>query len=262
MSWIVKKVQVNIPFKMLWDSYIEFFIKNRLNPEIGLDAVSLKQFSLDDFKNIAQQLHRHNLSITLHAPFIDLSPGSLDPIVLNLTRYRFKQVLQLVPLFKPITVICHAGYDWKRYGYCQEEWVEKSLQTWSWLGSRVAEEGSQLMLENVYEHSPEDIRILFENLEKKNVRFCLDTGHQSAFSRSTLRTWLDSLGQYLGQIHLHDNNGEDDDHLAMGKGRINFEAFFTALKSIKPDPPVITLEPHEDGDLWPSVEFLEKIWPW
>ena len=262
MSWIIKKVQVNIPFRMLWDSYIELFIKHGLNPEIGLDAISLNRFSFDDFKDIAQRLHKQNLTITLHAPFIDLSPGSLDPDVMDLTRHRFKQLLKLVPLFKPKTVVCHAGYDWKRYGYFKEEWVEKSLKTWSWLGSRIADEGGQLMLENVYEHSPEDILILFENLEKQNVGFCLDTGHQSAFSRTSLKVWLDSLGQYLGQLHLHDNNGKNDDHLAMGKGKINFEAFFKALEAIKKAPPVITLEPHEDGALWPSLEFLEKVWPW
>ncbi len=61
---------------------------------------------------------------------------------------------------------------------------------------------------------------------------------------------------------LHDNNGKYDDHLAMGKGKINFEAFFKALKTIKKAPPVITLEPHKDGALWPSLEFLEKVWPW
>ena len=129
MSWILKKVQVNIPFNMLWDSYIELFIKNGLNPEIGLDAISLEQFSLDNFKNIAHRLHKQNLSITLHGPFIDLSPGSSDPEVMELTRHRFEQLLKLVPLFKPKTVICHAGYDWNRYGYLKEEWVEKSLQT-------------------------------------------------------------------------------------------------------------------------------------
>ncbi len=48
----------------------------------------------------------------------------------------------------------------------------------------------------------------------------------------------------------------------MGRGKINFEAFFKALKTIKTAPPVITLEPHEEEDLWPSVEFLEKVWSW
>ncbi len=262
MNWIAKKVQVNIPFTMLWDSYIELFIKNGLNPEIGIDAVSLNRFSYDDFKDIARRLHEQNLTITLHGPFIDLSPGSSDPDVVNLTRHRFKQMLKLVPLFKPKTVVCHAGYDWKRYGYFKEEWVKKSLEIWSWLGALIADEGGQLMLENVYEHSPEDIRILFENLEKQNVGFCLDTGHQSAFSRTSLTAWLDSLGPYLGQIHLHDNQGKNDDHLAMGKGKIDFNTFFKALKAIRKAPPVITLEPHEEEALRPSLEFLEKVWPW
>ena len=173
-----------------------------------------------------------------------------------------KPLFEVTQFFKPKTVVCHAGYDWKRYGYFKEEWVEKSLQTWSWLGSLIAGNGGQLMLENVYEHSPEDIRVLFENLENQHVGFCLDTGHQSAFSRTSLKGWLDSLGPYLGQLHLHDNNGKFDDHLAMGKGQINFEIFFNALKEIKKTPPVITLEPHEDDALWPSLEFLERRWPW
>jgi len=262
MNRLIKKVQVNIPFTMLWDSHIDLFVKHGLNPEIGIDAIALERFSFSDFKTIADQLHKLNLTITLHAPFSDMSPGSLDPAIRDITRRRFKQVLKLVSLFKPKTVVCHAGYDWKRYGYFRKSWIERSLEIWSWLGLRITNEGGQLMLENVYEHSPEDIRILFENLEEQNVGFCLDTGHQSAFSRSSLDTWLDSLAPYLGQLHLHDNDGKHDDHLALGLGQIDFKRLFASLKALKETPPTITLEPHEEGAFWPSLEYLEKIWPW
>lgn len=262
MRWLIDKIHVNIPFTMLYESYIDPFISNRLNPEIGLDAIALERFSFSEFSNIAEQLHSHELKINFHAPFMDLSPGSPDPAVRELTRHRFEQVIRLIPLFHPIKVVCHASYDRKRYGPMRDLWIKNSLEIWSWMGEQVNDAGSQLMLENVYEHHPDDIRIIFERLSRHHVRFCLDTGHQAAFSRTSLETWLSSLGDVLGHLHLHDNGGQLDDHLALGKGSINFKAFFKHLKAIRNEPPTMTLEPHREEDLWPSFEYLANIWPW
>jgi len=262
MNELIRKTQVNIPFTMLYESHLEMFLKHGLNPEIGLDCTALERFSISDFETIAARLHERGLTITLHAPFLDLSPGSPDPAVWALTRSRFEQVLRVVPLFKPRSVVCHAAYDWKRYSYLRELWLENSINTWSWLGQRIRDEGAVLMLENVYERGPDEIQMLFENLRDHCVGFCLDTGHHAVFSRRSLKTWIESLGSFLGQVHLHDNRGKEDDHLAMGKGRIDFLFLFTQLKAIKNDPPIITLEPHREGDYWPSIEYLEKLWPW
>jgi sugar phosphate isomerase/epimerase len=262
MQWLIKKIQVSIPFTMLHQTYLDHFLRNRLNPEIGLDATALESFSLSDFNNIAKEFKKQNLSVTLHAPFVDLAPGSTDPSVRALTRHRFEQVLQVVPFFKPKTVVCHSGYEKKRHDYFKETWIENSLEMWSWLGTRLRDEGALLMLENVYEHGPEDLRIFFENLKNHGVRFCLDIGHQAVFSVTSIETWLKQLGAYLAQVHLHDNLGEHDDHMRLGMGHFNFPKFFKLLKSLKKSPPVITLEIHNAPDLWPSFEYLETVWPW
>lgn len=262
MSRILQSVQVNIPFTMLYDTYLPRFLELRLNPEVGLDAAALERFSFGDFREIAEQLQAYGPSTTLHGPFMDLSPGSPDPAVRELTRHRFEQVLELVGLFKPKSVVCHAGYQKKRYGYIRDAWIENSLETWSWLGSRLEREGSRLMLENVYEHGPDDIRDIFERLENRGVGFCLDTGHQAAYSRTSLKRWVQSLGPYLGQIHLHDNHGSEDEHTALGKGSIDFQSLFRQLETTMEEPPIVTLEPHKEEDFWPSVEYLERFWPW
>jgi sugar phosphate isomerase/epimerase len=263
MAGLLEKIQVNIPFTMLFESYLDRFIRHKLNPEIGFDAEALDRFSLSDFVRIADQLHERGLTSTLHAPFMDLSPGSPDPTVRLVTKNRFEQVLRLVRLFKAKTVVCHAGYDWKRYWYMRDAWVEKSLEMWSWLGEGIRDAGALLMLENVYEQDPDDIRVLFENLRAQRVGFCLDTGHHAVFSRASLEMWVKSLGPYLGQIHLHDNSGIRDDHLGLGEGgSVDFEALFRQLIASREEPPVVTFEPHKEEDLWPSVEYLEKIWPW
>ncbi len=263
MSWLVKKVQVNIPLTMLIESFLDRFINEGLNPEIGVDADTLDSFSPSDLKPVAQRLFANDLSVTLHGPYMDLSPGSPDREVVSVARRRFEQMLGLVSVFKPKTVVCHTGYDEKRYWHMKDLWLEKSLEIWSWLGTRVRSEGALLMLENVYEQNPGDLAPLFENLENQGVGFCLDTGHHSVFSDIPIKTWIDTLGHYIGQLHLHDNHGEQDEHLAMGRGKIDFITFFNLLKEHKDSrPPVITLEPHNEEDLFPSLEYLENVWPW
>jgi sugar phosphate isomerase/epimerase len=168
----------------------------------------------------------------------------------------------LIPIFTPKTLVCHAGYDEKRYGYNRALWTEKSLDMWSWLAKRVRDEGTVLVLENVYEHRPEDIRFIFETLQSQGVGFCLDIGHQSVFSRAPLEEWIESLGQYIVQLHLHDNSGKLDEHQALGRGSIDFHRFFEKLKTVRKKPPIITLEPHREEHLWASLEYLEGIWPW
>jgi sugar phosphate isomerase/epimerase len=261
MQALLRQVQVNIPFTMLYDAYLDRFLEYELNPEIGIDAQALERFDFSDFQCIAEKLHAHHLSITLHGPFMDLSAGSTDPAVKAVTRNRFEQLLKLVPVFRPRAVVCHSGYEWSRYGSFREEWFERSLDIWTWLAGSLVEQGSRLMLENVYENEPQDIRIILESLKSLDVGFCLDAGHLFAFGKSELKPWLEGLGSYIGQLHLHDNHGSHDEHLPLGQGKIDFKLLFAHLISNDLPWPIITLEPHREEDLWPSLDYLAKVWP-
>ncbi|HHP7234169.1 MAG TPA: sugar phosphate isomerase/epimerase family protein [Desulfobacterales bacterium] len=259
---IVRRVQVNIPFTMLWDRYADVFIGNRLNPEIGIDAAALDRFSRRDFAAMADRLRENQVAVTLHGPFIDLSAGSVDPQIRRVTAARLGQVLELVPLFRPRTIVCHAGYDRRRYGFLQKAWLEHSIATWSEFGAALYDRGCRLMLENVYEEIPEEIAVLLEALAESHVGFCLDSGHQNAFSKAPLSRWLDVLGPTVGQLHLHDNRGARDEHTALGTGNIDFPMLLKHLRRIHPTPPVVTLEPHAEDSLRPSLNYLERHWPW
>ena len=262
MNQIRESVHVNIPFEMLYTSYLARFLEQGINPEIGLDARSLDKYGHRHFAAVAGPLRDRGLRVTVHAPFTDLSPGSPDPGIRRWTRHRFEQTLDVVACFRPRTVVCHAGYDAKRYHEGRAQWIEKSLEMWSWFAGNLHSQGCGMMIENAYEEDPQDIQAIFEGLSDLGVGFCLDMGHQAAFGRAPLDRWLKVLGPYLGQVHLHDNHGSTDEHLALGKGTIDFGPLFHALGSPGREPPVITLEPHREEDLWPSLEFLERIWPW
>ncbi len=255
---IVNQVQVNVPFRMLYETFLDRFVELELNPEIGLDADALDNYSFSDFKKILSPFHRNERRITVHGPFLDLSPGSSDPAIREITRHRLEQVLALVPILKPETVVCHAGYEEDRYSYFHESWLKKSLEMWRWFGGKLLEAGTVLMLENVYEKMPAEISPFFSRLQDLKVGFCFDLGHQFVFGNVSLDAWIDMLGPYIGQLHLHDNNGSKDEHLPLGSGKIDFYPLVEFLKKRK-ELPLITLEPHEEADLWPSMEYLSGM---
>ena len=262
MRNLIRKIQVNIPFTMLYESYIDIFISNKINPEIGFDAHSLDAYTFDDFKGIAQRVDSAGLRVTLHAPFMDLSAGSSDPEIREITRYRFNQLLSLIPVFRPHSVVFHTGYDQRRYWPIWDTWVENSIETWTMIGETLRQSDTRLMLENVYENAPEEILVFFKKLMPLGVGFCLDTGHHCVFSEYSLATWLNVLGPFIGQLHLHDNSGNNDDHLALGEGKVDFKFLFEFMAKCGITPSVITLEPHREEDLWPSLEYLKRVWPW
>ncbi len=255
-------VQVNIPYRMLSKGYLDAFINHSLNPEIGLDASALDNTRHEEFRYVKKQLARVGLTTTLHGPFIDMSPGSPDPQVWELTRRRFAQVIDVARIFVPKAVVFHAGYDHRRYGFVKEEWFEQSLRTWEWVNGVLNDEGISVSLENVFEEYPEYLLPLFEQLPGETVKFCFDTGHQAAFGLARLQDWLAVLGPYIGHLHLHDNNGKGDDHRALGSGSIDFHVLFDWLAEHFKVPPIITLEPHKEEDLLPSLNWLEARWPW
>jgi sugar phosphate isomerase/epimerase len=262
MPDIKRNVQISIPFTMLQETYLNRFLTEELNPEIGIGSDALDRFECDDFVRVAEKLHQRSLQTTLHGPFMDLSAGSADEAVRAITRRRLAQMLELVEVFHPKTVVCHAGYDWRRYGYNPKRWYARSLELWTWLAEELKDTGARLMLENVYEGEPEEMLPLLEPLEAFEVGFCLDAGHQLTFGQSSLDCWCKRLAPFLGQLHLHDNHGTGDDHLGLGLGTIDFRKLLEMVKLVSPDQPVVTLEVHNEKEIQPSLTYLERIWPW
>lgn len=258
---LVAQVQVNIPFSFLWTGYLERFLRKGLNPEIGLDAYSLNYYRPTDFRRAAKAFHGAGRRISVHAPFQDLAPGALDDRVLAASRWRLRQAFSCLPIFKPVAVVCHLGYETRHYQWDRETWLLHSAATWKELAARAARYRVTVMLENVYESEPELFLEVINRVGAVNLRVCLDVGHLLAFSTGDFDFWLKTLTPVIGQLHLHDNQGDADAHLALGKGRAPLKDIlqFMALHKRRP---LVTLEPHQEGSLAPSLDYLASIWPW
>ncbi len=249
-------VQINIPYSMLLQQ-IDFVIKHRLYPEIYFSSDDLDAYRQEEGKELAATLQRNGLEITIHGPFMDLSPGGVDRKIKEVTFERFSKTIELAELFKPKAIVFHPGYEKWKFDGDVRLWFESSLQTWRPLIEQAKESGLTIVIENVYEENPDPLLMLLQEINSKHFRLCFDTGHHHVFSKTPLSLWMEKLGEYLAEVHLHDNHGEMDEHLPIGEGRFDFKELFSLFSRWGLNP-IHTLEPHEEAHLWRSLEAVKK----
>jgi len=224
MRHIVSRVHAHMPYHLL-GRYLEKILQEKLNLEIYFHHYALQ--NLDRLKciDVAKRLTDAGLKITFHAPFLDLRPGALDEKIRQVTISRMREAFDLAPYFNPIKIVCHPSFDERYYVFGEELWLESSRKTWQELILLAKELKTVIALENTYEQNPNMLRRLLDSLASESICFCFDTGHFNVFSSESLKIWLTTLGKYLGHLHLHDNFGQQDEHLPVGQGTFPFEDF-------------------------------------
>jgi sugar phosphate isomerase/epimerase len=255
---IINRCFINAPFAQLRQGLLSLFIKHRLHPEIGLEGDCLWTTDREEFQAMADALRSHGLRCTLHAPFFDLAPGGLDPKVRDITREKLRRAFQLIDVFLPRSIVCHIGYEENKHSYKFEQWLGFSRETWTEMLEIARRNDTPVMFENTYETGPRVHQALFKQLRSPGLGFCLDVGHLTAYAGTTWQSWLDVLLPLLKQVHLHDNKGGRDEHIAIGLGVFNFREFFDFLRQRRISP-LITLEPHSEKDLWLSLQYIEEM---
>ena len=255
MRDILKKIQVHVPFYLLREKLLPMVIREGINPEISFNHLDLDRFQRTDFSETADRLADAGLSVTFHAPFLDLRPGAIDPKIRQVTLDRLRRVFELLPLFRPRAVVCHPSFDEKYYISSEEQWLVNSLETWNSLIGCVQGTETVIAMENVYERGPHQLRPLFDALDSPHVRFCFDTGHANTFGSAPYHEWIEILGARLGEIHIHDNNGTTDQHLPVGEGNFPFRELLT-LVGRKKLTPILTVETHSEKSLQRMLENI------
>jgi len=250
-------IQVNIPYRMLLKN-LDFVIEKKVNPEIYFSGEALDTCREDDLRRLGEALHAQGLRITLHAPFMDLSPGGVDAKIKSATLERLNQTLEVASFFSPRMITFHPGYNKWFFDGNVALWLENSLKTWQPMVDRAAKLNTSLALENIFEEEPAGLRKLISAIDSPHLGFCFDTGHFNLFSTVAMEEWFISLGPCMREVHLHDNRKKADDHLPVGDGEINFHLFRTLLDDYHVSP-IYTIEPHRVEDLERSLEQCRRM---
>ncbi len=245
------KPHIHLPYEAV-GKYLSFIRNERLNLEIYFGSTRFGSLRKKDIEKLKKKLD-YNPEFTIHAPFMDLSPGAVDPKVREVTIKRFSDVLDFAEVLKPKVIVFHSGYDKWKYESRVDIWLEGSLKTWRPLNKRAADIGVKLAIENIFEDNPENFRLLMREMDSENFGLCFDTGHFNLFSKVLFLEWLEIIKPYILELHLHDNNGNADHHLAIGDGSFDFRRLFRELQG---KDCVYTIEAHTIEDVKKSIERL------
>ena len=238
------------------DKDLEFLDGCGLFPEIYLSGELLDSIAEEDISRMVRW-REEGKGLTFHAPFVDLSPGGFDPKVLEITRFRFSQVMDLADKVGPLQIVFHPGFDEFRFAFREELWIENSLRVWGELLEAASRVNTRVCLENVFDTRPDHLAQLREQLGKE-LGFCLDIGHFLIFSQVTLPEWLDAFSDGLFELHLHDNNGQRDLHQPVGEGSFDFKSLFNRIEAEGLDP-VIVLEHHTREETIRSLKNFQHL---
>jgi len=249
---------VHVPFDQL-DRYLTFIRNERINLEIYFGSRTCDEIQREDIYSLKKKLD-YNPHLSIHAPFMDLSPGAVDLKVREVTIKRFETVLEWAEILRPEVVVFHSGYDKWRYDERIDIWLEGSLETWGRINKKAETIGVKVAIENIFEDEPTNLKILMEEMKSENFGVCFDTGHFNMFSKLPLMEWLDSLKPYIKEVHMHDNFRFKDEHLAIGDGDFDFHTLFSGLSDIDC---VYTIEAHTVEDVRKSLkrfdEFMQSL---
>jgi sugar phosphate isomerase/epimerase len=210
----------------VWDS-IEWVYGIEETGYSGWEIVADGNYRLDDndsYKRICEVIDRTGLGISVHAPYGDLNLATLnDPIY----RESIRQVCTCIERAADLTdrVTLHPGYMSPVGKLLPQKIWELQKSALRQIGKVADENGVLACVENMISvkeflcRDPGELIGMTSDIEGVGMTF--DFGHANTVGRVAEFLPLVSRADH---VHVHDNHGERDEHLALGDGTINWEA--------------------------------------
>lgn len=256
---MASSLYVHIPAHLL-PARLPFLLNRRLQPEVACQEVALDKLDFVQLGDCADQLQEHGLSTTLHAPFTNFNPGSSQSKIRKLSMKNAEKSLLLAEKLHARRIVFHPGLAYGNDDKKLNAWLENNQTFWPEFLQRAVEIDCTICMENIYETTPDIFLRLISLLDSTHFGHVFDLGHWNIFGEGALVDWLDKIAPCVKHMHLHDNHGERDEHLAVGQGVVPFEILFEWLKKVEA-PPTLTLENHSLPDMEMSLKVLQQHFP-
>ncbi len=220
--------------------------------EINLskEFLSIKAFNEDRIKKLRNLSELHNVQLSFHIPYYI----NISEILIHLRRYNVNYLLKCIKVagaLKAAHITLHVGsFFW----FPVEQWKRKKalIRFKKSLGKvlKMCQNMNVILaLENVVPiptgseyyllgDNIEDFKSIFSSFDSQYLKFCLDTGH--ANMGEGVIEYINNFQDKLCSIHYHDNNGQNDEHLPVGKGKVPWNDLAEELLNINYKGPIIS----------------------
>jgi sugar phosphate isomerase/epimerase len=198
-------------------------------------------------RKLGDELAARGIFVTAHAPIFDLNPGSLDTIIRKHTRRCWERAVGVAGALGAKQLNIHTGFLPLLPTTAFPGWLALSLDTWERIVGLAADAGMTLLLENMFESSPQPLLDLREQLDGKHVGFTLDVAHAYIYGQVNPESWWREMSEAIREVHLHDTDTFSDDHLPIGEGALEWRRVFEDLFRYAPDSVKVIEMPVDAG---------------
>ncbi len=213
----------------------------------GLHTLNKKRVST--LKEVGKS---HSIKYTVHAPFADINMASSSKPMLNASLKRLYQSMAYANDLNAQLWVFHPGVKTGiSMFYPGEDW-KQNIRGIRELHKTAEEYNLNIAIENLPNKygflmkQPEDFQKFYKETGLKDVGIVLDVGHAHLEGQTDF--FLKKLPDKIVHMHVSDNMGENDQHLGVGYGKINWQRFAETLREIA----------YEKTVMVESVEHVEE----
>ncbi len=244
--------------------------------ELGLDRVNFldKQIEEELLLKTEYLASSFGTGFTIHAPHVD---SKIEGIKIDFSANSernvtiMKKVIKLAAEIGAEYIVVHPG---NQNG--GKKCLNLNILNLVRLCALAEEYDVTLLLENLFDRDgenkigvlPEEIFHIIEMVGSEHLKINLDIGHAFIASNAygiSLEDFFE-LGEYIHQMHLHDNFGTlepevamfGDRHLPLGLGKINFKEVFKHIRKTDVRNLVLELKNSTGEEALKSLEYVRK----
>jgi sugar phosphate isomerase/epimerase len=186
----------------------------------------------DTWQPVAKRNIQGIKQLVLHAPFSELCPAAIDPLVVDVTRRRLRQAYELACSLGISRMVVHSGF--LPVVYDRGWFVERSVLFWKDFVNSI--DGSfQLLLENAFEDGPGLTLNIVREVADPRMCLCLDVGHANTKTKNQpVEQWAEEMAGWLAHVHIHNNFGVEDSHYLPGIGSIDMPQLVERIFQLSP----------------------------
>ena len=195
--------------------------------ELSADLYEIAPF-LQEPARVRELCSATGLGVTMHLSYVDLNLTSLIPAAHRTSIDRTLRGLAVADAVGATCGVLHTGMHYLRHPQADPlaaQALTASLRELEGASVPIVLE-NLVLTPNDYVRGPQE---LHELTQRHGMRNCVDFGHAHVEAtrdgQTSIEAYLNALGSDVIHLHLHNNHGQADEHLATDTGTIDYGAF-------------------------------------
>ncbi|MEE8571415.1 MAG: sugar phosphate isomerase/epimerase family protein [Candidatus Bathyarchaeia archaeon] len=237
-TWVYVTVPIEEAIKRIHGAGIQF-VELWGNTPAHLDPITHPRERASEVADTLKALDM--TAVSLHAPFSGLNISSANEDVRMVSVASAMRSVEFCrEMACPQLVIHLSASPGVKNKTVLDETRKFTVETLDEITDYASKNGVEILLENMIIH-PNHLRIgskvqelldLVSRFQGRRVEICIDTGH-SLLNKQNPSEDIRQAGKHLKSLHINDNDGIKDSHLAPGRGLIDWPAVYSALKDVE-----------------------------